>query len=223
MTRKITFQWIDPCPNERLRLAQQNLLESVRALGLQPALFAAGPGMVKFANILRFARENATGKSFVWCHSDVLLTQDPFSLEERGKVAGFHRREVPSGEICAGVDMYLVPNQIWDNYLSRDIPDLWCGATHVDWWMTRAAALIGAYESHSGFIDHPSHRESGASKVATNQYFHHNVREYYAWAKRNGAGALVLPARLLFICPSMSPISDYLARARALLTRTRKP
>ena len=148
MKPRVTFQWIDPCPNERLRIAQQRLLESVQALGLEPALFPAGPEMTKLADILQHARRNSSGESFVWCNSDVLLKQSPFTITERGKVHGFHRREVPSGEICGGVDMYLIPNAIWDNYLSRDIPDLWCGGTHVDWWLTRAAALIGAYESH---------------------------------------------------------------------------
>ena len=53
---RVTFQWIDPCPNERLRVAQQKLLESIEALGLEPSLFHAGPEMVKFADILRHAR-----------------------------------------------------------------------------------------------------------------------------------------------------------------------
>ncbi len=109
--------------------------------------------------------------------------------------------------------MYLIPNLIWDNYLARDIPDLWCGGTHVDWWLTRAASLIGAYESHGGYIDHLSHPESGASKRANDQHFRHNVREYNAWAVRNGAGVLELPARLPLIGASMSPIKDYLAWA----------
>ena len=223
MKLRITFQWIDPCPNERLRIAQQRLLESVLVLGLEPAVFHAGPEMVKFADILRHARRSSVGTSFVWCHSDVVLTQDPFILADRGKVQGFHRREVPSGEICTGVDMYLIPNAIWDNYLARDIPDLWCGGTHVDWWLTRAAALIGAYESHNGFIDHPSHPESDASKRAENSNFRHNVREYNAWARRNGAGLLEVPARLPLIGASMSPITDYLAWARGRLRGHRKP
>ncbi len=119
--------------------------------------------------------------------------------------------------------MYLIPNVIWDNYLSRDIPDLWCGGSHVDWWLTRAPALIAAYESHNGFIDHPSHPESGPSKRANNPYFRHNVREYNAWAKRHGAGVLELPARLPLIGASMSPITDYLAWARGRLRANRKP
>jgi hypothetical protein len=219
---RVTFQWIDPCENERLRLGQQKLLESITALGLEPSVFPAGPQMVKFGDVLRHARRESVGTSFVWCHSDVLLTKNPFQLGDRGKVLGFHRRELPSGEICQGVDMYLIPNLLWDNYLSRDIPDLWCGGTHVDWWLTRAASLIGAYEAHVGFIDHSSHPESGASKRETDPYFRHNVREYNAWALRNGAGALELPARLPLIGASMSPITDYLSWARSRFRRDRE-
>jgi hypothetical protein len=219
---RVTFQWIEPCENERLRTAQQKLLESVQALGLEPSLFPAGPEMVKFGDILRHARRESVGTSFVWCHSDLVLTKNPFLLAERGKVLGFHRRELPSGEICQGVDMYLIPNLIWDNYLSRDIPDLWCGGTHVDWWLTRAASLIGAYEAHAGFIDHPSHPESGASKSESDPHFRHNVRHYNAWALRNGAGALELPARLPLIGASMSPITDYLSWARRRFRRDRE-
>ena len=47
MKLRVTFQWIEPCPNERLRVAQQRLLESIEALGLEPALFPAGPEMMK--------------------------------------------------------------------------------------------------------------------------------------------------------------------------------
>ncbi|HEY5743660.1 MAG TPA: hypothetical protein VIS99_14090, partial [Terrimicrobiaceae bacterium] len=199
MKLRVTFQWIDPCPNERLRAAQKKLLESIEALGLEAAIFPAGPEMVKFGDILRHARRESAGTSFAWCNSDVLLTKDPFIFDNRGKVHGFHRRELPSGEMCAGVDMYLIPNLIWDNYLSRDIPDLWCGASHIDWWLTRASSLIGAYEAHSGFIDHYSHPQSDASKRLTDPHLRHNVREYNAWAARNGAGGLELPARLPLI------------------------
>ena len=53
----VTFQWIDPCPSERLQVAQRKLLESVEALGLEPALFHAGPEMIKLGDILQHASE----------------------------------------------------------------------------------------------------------------------------------------------------------------------
>jgi hypothetical protein len=44
--------------------------------------------MVKFGDILRHARRESVGTSFVWCHSDRVLTKNPFLLAERGKVLG---------------------------------------------------------------------------------------------------------------------------------------
>ncbi len=209
---RITFQWIDPCPGQRLRDAQARLSESVSGLELEPSVFPAGPQMVKFADVLGFARERSAGQSFVWCNSDVTLTADPFVLDDGQTVRGFHRREVPSGEFCGGVDMYLIPNAFWDGVLSKDLPDLWCGATHVDWWLTRAAILKGRYTSHFGFIDHLSHPESPASKKQADPLYRHNIREYNRWARRNGAGRVEQGIRFPGIGESASPITDYVKR-----------
>ena len=208
MKPQITFQWIKPSPSERLREAQGRLRESVLALDLEPALFPAGPEMVKFAEVLWFARKHSPGSSFVWCNSDVTLTSNPYVLDDGRTVRGFHRREVPSGEICGGVDMYLIPNSLWDEVLSKDLPDLWCGATHVDWWLTRAAALAGHYTSHFGFIDHISHPESPASKASANPLYLHNIKEYNKWARRNHAGVFERKIRLPIVGESLSPFTD---------------
>ena len=221
-SRAVVFQWIDPCPNERLREAQGRLRQSVLALGLEPQIFPAGPGLVKFPDILRFARGRCPGGSFVWCNSDVTLTADPYELDDGRTVRGFHRREVPSGEICGGVDMYLIPHAVWDNVLARDVPDLWCGGTHVDWWLSRAAALAGCYASHTGFIDHVTHPESPGSKARTSRHYRHNVREFNMWARRNGAEVFETRIRLPLIGESLSPITDYLRTFRRLLGSKKK-
>jgi len=210
LTPHVTFQWMDPCPNERLREAQERLRDSVCALGLLPLVFPAGPDMVKFADVLGFARERARGSSFVWCNSDVTLTEDPFALDDGRTVRGFHRREMPSGEFCGGLDMYLIPNFVWDDVLAKDIPDLWCGATHIDWWLTRASVLAGHYTSHFGFIDHVSHPESPASKSRDNPIYRHNIREYNKWARRNGAGVFDQKIRLPIVGETCSPLTDLL-------------
>jgi len=204
----ITFLWIDPCPNERLRLAQAELRESILKLALEPSVFPCGPAMEKFGDILKFAREHSHQGAFAWCNSDVILTANPYGAGPLDRVYGFHRREVPSGEICGGVDMYLIPNAIWDGLLSRDVPDLWCGASHIDWWLTRAAALAGKYEARTGFIDHRTHEESGASKQAGNPYYRHNVRAYNAWARRNGAATHERRICLPLLGETMSPLTD---------------
>jgi len=212
--KKITFQWIKDCRSERLRSAQQTLLESVEAMGLEADLFHAGPAMVKFADILWQARRSATSDSFVWCNSDVILRKNPFEIEDRDKVHGFHRTEVPSGEITFGVDMYLIPNKIWDEVLSKDIPDLWCGAATIDWWISRACQLQGIYINHIGYIDHVTHERSQSSGGG-NQYFKHNVREYNKWARRNGAGTLDTIQHLPVLGPWNNSVRDWLRRMRA--------
>ena len=114
-----------------------------RGPGLEPALFPAGPEMMKLGESSGMPPGEHRPKLCLVqfrCYSDA----KPFTIADRAKVHGFHRREIPSGEVCGGVDMYLIPNVIWDNYLSRDIPDLWCGGSHVDWWLTRAP---GAHRS----------------------------------------------------------------------------
>jgi hypothetical protein len=204
----ITFLWIDPCHNARLERAQSQLKESVFALGLKPVCFECGPAMVKFADVLRFAREHAKGDSFVWCNSDVILARDPYETNDLTKVHGFHRREIPGGEICGGEDMYLIPNGIWDDLLSKDIPDLWCGATHVDWWLTNAASIAGKYRSHTGFIDHRSHETSGASKRRSNKFYLHNIKRYNKWASKHGATIFLERIDLPIVRESLSPLTD---------------
>lgn len=198
MQTPIVFQWIEPCRSERLRLAQDKLLSSIRELNLEVALFQAGPAMTKFADILQFGRNQSKGDAFIWCNSDVILTRDPRDIPNKEVLNGFHRRELPSGEITYGVDMYYIPNTVWDNILSRDIPDLWCGAATIDWWLTRACQKSGLYESHIGYIDHPSHERSLAS-AGGDKYFKHNIRHYNAWARRNGVGTLDTYLELPFI------------------------
>jgi len=220
---RIVFQWMDPCSNERLKRAQNELLGTILEFGLEPVLFPAGPALVKFGEILEIARKSVpVGSSFVWCNSDVTLTADPYSLDDGWTVRGFHRREIPSGEICGGVDMYLIPCGIWDKVLSRDVPDLWCGGTHIDWWLTRAASLTGCYSAHFGYIEHVSHAESPASKSKSSGIYRHNIREYNAWARRNGAGLHETRVGLPFVGESMSPACDFLRLFRMKL-RARVP
>jgi hypothetical protein len=193
-----------------LRAAQEELRQSVVDLGLEPVLFPAGPALVKFRDILQFGRDRCTGASFVWSNSDVILRRNPFETDDSARVHGFHRTEIPSGQICGGVDMYLIPCGAWDGWLGSAAPDLWCGATHVDWWLTNAAALKGLYRAHRGFIDHVSHETTGPSKARRDPHYRHNVRTYNAWARRVGAAEHRERLCLPLVGESQTPLSDLL-------------
>jgi hypothetical protein len=208
----ICFQWIEPCANARLRRAQEEAKQSIIELGLEPVLFPAGPEMVKFRDILQFAREHCTGSSFVWCNSDVVLRRNPYEVDDGERVHGFHRTEIPSGQICPGVDMYLVPCRLWDEWIRDDAPDMWCGATHIDWWLTNACALRFCYRAHNGYIDHVSHQNTGASKGRQNEHYRHNVRHYNRWARRAGASVFLERINLPWVGESQSPFSDLLQK-----------
>jgi hypothetical protein len=164
----IIFQWIEKPRSKRLAEAQVRLEESIRSFGLEPLRYPAGADLVLIGDVLTEARRRTSGLAFVWCNSDVVLTRNPFDLPDQEKVYGFYRREVPSGEICGGVDMYYIPIKWWDEYLAKDIPKLYLGASYVDWWISRAMEKVGAYENLVGYIDHVSHpnpRRPGAMPI----------------------------------------------------------
>ena len=193
----VAFQWIKNSQNTRLAKAQVNLEESICQFGLDILQYEAGRNLLLFGDLLKEARAKCLGDAFVWCNSDVLLTRNPFDVPNPSQVYGFHRREVPSGEICGGVDMYYIPVKWWDEYLSKDIPTLYLGASYVDWWVSRAMQKVGAYENLPGYIDHVTHPQSEAAGSDANPYYQKNFRAYNAWAKRNGLAPIPAPPYLL--------------------------
>jgi hypothetical protein len=193
----VVFQWIQQPLSNRLEVAQARLEESIVSLWLEPVRYPAGRNLILYSELLANARRLARGDAFVWCNSDVVLTRNPFDVPNPSQVYGFHRREVPSGEICGGVDMYYIPVKWWDEYLSKDIPKLYLGASYVDWWISRAMQKVGAYENLTGYIDHVTHPQSEAAGSDSNPYYQKNFRAYNAWAKRNGLDPIPAPPYLL--------------------------
>lgn len=188
----IVFEHI-PNAGTRLAAAQERLEMSIRSHGLKPVRYLGDRSYAKFRNLLELGRAEAEGDAFVWCNSDVELRRNPYDLVGDERVHGFFRTEIPSGEVTWGVDMYLIPCGTWDDYLSKDIPDLYCGTSFVDWWITRACQKMGVYENHIGYIDHLSHHKSGAASSMDNPYYRHNLRAYNSWAKRNHVGTVDVP------------------------------
>jgi hypothetical protein len=197
MSNIVVFQWIENPRSQRLASAQAQLEESIVSFGLTPLRFPAGPALIPIGDVLAEARQQTSGEAFVWCNSDVVLRQNPFDVSNPAQVYGFYRREVPSGEICGGVDMYYIPVKWWDRYLSKDFPKLYLGASYVDWWISRAMQKVGAYENLTGYIDHVTHPQSEAAGSDANPYYQKNFRAYNAWAKRNGLDPIPAPTYLL--------------------------
>jgi hypothetical protein len=193
----VAFQWVEKPKSSRLHHAQNLLENSIRHQGLQPFRFLAGPKLILISDLLKTARSHCIGNAFVWCNSDVVLTQNPFTVPDPSRVYGFHRREIPSHEISLGVDMYFIPIKWWDEYLSKDIPKLYLGASYVDWWISRAMQKVGAYENLVGYIDHVTHTQSEAAGSEANPYYQKNFRAYNAWAKRNGLEPIPAPPFLI--------------------------
>lgn len=195
--KKVFFLWIESPLSERLAAAQTALEESIMGLGLLPVRFPAGRRLVPLGEVLKAARKESSGEALVWVNSDVLLTRDPFDVPVTEKVFGFYRRELPSGDINRGVDGYHIPCKWWDEYLCRDIPQLFLGASYVDWWISRAMEKVGAYENLSGYIDHVTHPQSPAAGSDRNPYYQQNFKSYNAWARRNGLEPIPAPPFLI--------------------------
>jgi hypothetical protein len=131
MSNIVVFQWIENPRSARLAAAQARLEESISSYGLTPLRYPAGRDLIPIGDVLAEARRQTKGSAFVWCNSDVVLTKNPFVVPNPQQVYGFYRKEVPSGEICGGVDMYYIP--VWD--LGAEIlhpyADIWNEATAV--------------------------------------------------------------------------------------------
>ncbi len=192
MKFSIVYLKVHPA-SERLYKAQEQLEESIAHFSLDPLPYPAGRKLVPIGHLLSKARESTTGRAFVWCNSDVTLTRNPFEVPNPNQVYGFHRREIPSGEICLGVDMFYIPISIWDTILSKDIPQLFLGASYVDWWIPRLMESLGTYENLTGYLDHLSHPLSSASANESNHYYQCNFNAYNRWAKRHALSTIPRP------------------------------
>lgn len=197
MQQSVCFLWLGSMAGERLSAAQAALESSVKTHNLRPLRIRAGRKLKPIGEVLKEARRDTQTGALIWVNSDVLVTRDLTDVPDKNKVYGFHRREVPSGEVTRGVDGYYIPIRWWDDYLSKDIPTLYLGASYVDWWISRAMQKMGAYENLIGYLDHKTHPQSEAAGKDTNPYYQKNFRAYNAWAKRNNLDPIPAPPHLL--------------------------
>jgi len=116
--------------------------------------------------------------------------------------------------------MYYIPARWWDDYLSKDIPELYLGASYVDWWISKAMQKVGAYENLSGYIDHVTHPQSAAAGSDANPYYQKNFRSYNAWAQRNRLEPIPAPR---FLVPGLGHVWGARQMAKRLAAKLFSP
>lgn len=178
---KVATAWVNN-NDFRTQTAQHAMILSLFDHGLEPVIFNGTPRPL-LSEMLQTARRLSPGDGFFgWVNSDCSIIRWP--QPDPAHVIGLHRVETGNNSVCLGVDGYIFPCQLWDGIYATDCPELYVGATHVDWWLTRLAEKHGIYKSMTGLL-HPSHERTTASK-GLDQWGRHNLIEFAAWAKQNG-------------------------------------
>jgi hypothetical protein len=180
---KVATAWLNN-NDARCQLAQRRMLRSVLDLGLEPVIVNGSPRPLLSA-MLKQARDlSPAGGHFMWLNSDCEIIREEFPAPHEANVIGLHRIESADGSVCPGVDGYIIPCETWDRYYAADVPAMYCGGTHVDWWLTRLAQARGCYTATVS-LHHISHGRSGAS-TGRDAYGEHNLVAFHEWAQRNG-------------------------------------
>lgn len=180
---KVATAWLNRA-DPRLVSQQNNMALRLLAQGHGLVLFE-GDRRPLLTDMLLKARELAGEEAFfAWINSDCLPMVD-FDIAARpGYVTGFKRIESVDGSVCGGVDAYVIACEVWDRLYKPDLPQMYVGGTHVDWWLTRLAQKHKVYQEQVG-LWHESHEKS-ATSWGRDQWGEHNLKEYGAWAERNG-------------------------------------
>jgi hypothetical protein len=183
---KICTAWIND-GDARTTVAQGMMMRSVLGLGLEPVIFEGFPRPL-LSEMLTKTRAISTAPAFLWVNSDcvfspVLVRSTLDRMIEADCVWGFRRVESDGSGICGGVDAYLFPMHLWDSIYADDVPKMYVGGTHVDWWLTRAAQKAERYREAVMLI-HESHARSETSK-GTDVSGQQNLINYNSWADRH--------------------------------------
>jgi hypothetical protein len=178
---KVVTAWLNN-NDARTQLAQRRMLRSVLDRELDPLIVNGTPRPL-LNEMLTLARSLSPARGwFIWLNSDCEIADLPRPLPD--KVIGLHRVESDGSGICPGVDGYIMPCEIWDKHYAPDLPQMYVGGTHVDWWLTRLAQARGCYQAVVA-LKHISHARTQAS-AGIDAYGQHNLDQFHAWANRNG-------------------------------------
>lgn len=169
--------------DDRMRIAQHMCMGSLNICSVKVIEIPEHP-RPRFGRILQTARE-AASDWFAWINSDCQLLVPLECLNAKdADVVGMRRVEVGPGRVSSGVDGFLIRTRFWDEVLSLDVPEMWIGATHLDWWLSRATQKYGKYEE-CVVLAHLPHDPTTASD-GVDIFGRENIENYLAWAERHG-------------------------------------
>ena len=161
MKTYIYTAWVN-CPSQRLEDAQTRFLKSCLNFDYVPVFYTDihfPEQRPKFNELITYAVANCREKDvdwLVWVNSDCEIVKNIEDAFEEGLCIGFHRTEKPSGLYCAGIDMFAIHKSLWDD-LVKDMPDMYVGATHVDWWLARYFQKNKKLKTVFDYLHHNSH------------------------------------------------------------------
>ena len=172
--------------DQRTILAQNLFLSSISRFPEIKPIIIPGQPRPRFNEMLATARMGGSWEWFGWVNSDcqLLLSATNIVIENKSlDVIGLRRVEIGTGDKCGGVDGYFIKKEFYDRHLAEG-PNLWVGATHIDWWVTRAAQKFGKY-AEGFFLAHIPHERTKAS-AGIDEIGQENLIAYNDWADKNG-------------------------------------
>ena len=182
--------WVNS-PRERLEKAQIKFLKSCLYFQYIPVFYTdihIPEQRPKMNELIEYAIANCKEKKsdwLIWANSDCEIVKDITPLFKEGIAIGFHRTEIPSKQYCAGMDMFAIHSSLWDG-LTKDMPDMYVGATHIDWWLARYFQKLGVLGYTFDYLCHDSHEQSKeGNQYSGDKISQHNIDNFIAWAKRN--------------------------------------
>jgi len=182
--------WVNT-PSKRLEEAQMRFLKSCVYFNYVPVFYTdihIPEQRPKMDDLIQYGVTNCKEKGhewLVWINSDCEIVKDFRPYLKKGRCHGFHRTEIPSKKYCAGLDMFAIHESLWDG-LTEDMPDMYVGATHIDWWLARYFQKKNLLDVGYNFLYHNEHKQSKeGSQFSRGEISQHNINNFIEWAKRN--------------------------------------
>ena len=182
--------WVN-CPSQRLEEAQNRFLKSCLNFDYIPVFYTDihfPEQRPKMNELISYAVANCREKDvdwLVWVNSDCEIVKNIEDAFVDGLCIAFYRTEKPDNKYCQGIDMFAIHKSLWDD-LIKDMPDMYVGATHIDWWLARYFQKKKKMREVYDYLLHYSHEKTKeAHAFSGDEISQHNIDNFIDWAKRN--------------------------------------